>query len=819
MAAARPDTFARCLDDAEATMDETGQATNNGAVRATFGRYEVLRVLGRGATGIVWAARDPDLDRAVAIKALMSEAVTKERAARIRIEAVALAQLNHPHIVPIYDVGEVDGTTFIVMEWIRGQTLRQWLEQPHSIAEVIELFMAIGQGLTSAHRLGLVHRDFKPDNVLIDGSGRPLVVDFGLARNVFDSTDQASLSNPLSSASEVDTALTKTGAMLGTPAYMAPEQFELGDVDARTDIFAFTATLFEALAGHRPFRGESMLEHMHQVLHADRALVGRGTSIPARVRTVLQRGLAVRPADRFATMDDLLTALRRVRPRWRFPALGSALVAGGLIAGTVFGSALATTGESRPSVGSLSAATAEIATTDPAVDPWLQEAEDCERAGDLEGVLEATDRILALTSAPDPLARAQLLRARVLQVLERWPEAQAAASDGFDEALQLDDDDLLAELAVLSLQAAVDRDRASDRLETARSRIVQPSPTAQAWLDFGDASLTEEQGDPSKTIARLRHALGNVDDETPARLIGEMSSDLALILARLQTEEQGCAMMRRGRDAVAREYGSRHAYAIEKSLLVADCFMANDTDRAREELERTKEDLRRTRFPNDTLIEAHRDLQARFLFVTGHPHEALAALDGATEDRSGSSSPRPNHEFLRVQIYNQLGQHGDAYRVSRRFLDHCTKQLGPQNELTVYVRLLLASAEFGLGRLDEAEADYGEVVHRSVPGSLISLTAKVGVAEVDIERQRYRRAIASLVELIDALERKWDSEFAAEARRMLAVALARTDRRDEAEAEFRRALAALPKAGPTYERDAERIRDSARDVGVKLPSA
>ncbi|MCW5809037.1 MAG: serine/threonine protein kinase, partial [Deltaproteobacteria bacterium] len=197
------------------------------------GQYKVERVLGEGGMGVVYLARDLKLDREVAIK------VGIERSAaaigRLAREAMALARLSHPNVVVIHQVGELGGRAFVAMEYVPGGTARTWC-QGKGRREVVALYIAAGEGLAAAHAAGLVHRDFKPDNVLVGADGRPRVADFGLAR--------------VQLAAGVGAGM--TGA-LGTPAYMAPEQFGDGEVDARADQFALCASLWEALFGERPF--------------------------------------------------------------------------------------------------------------------------------------------------------------------------------------------------------------------------------------------------------------------------------------------------------------------------------------------------------------------------------------------------------------------------------------------------------------------------------------------------------------------------------------------------------------------------------------
>jgi len=268
---------------------------------ASVGRFAIDGIAGVGAMGIVYRGRDERLDRAVAVKVIRPERLAPDTQGRFEREARALAKVDHPGVVRVYEVGDVDGAMFLAMEYVVGGTLRQWLDDgPHPESEIVARFRQAGAGLLAAHQAGLVHRDFKPANVMIGARGRVCVTDFGL---VGDGAAQAEL--PPSGTWSL--ALTQTGAVLGTPAYMAPEQLEGGRTDPRSDQFSFCVALFEALAGHRPFAGETF-EALRQAVFEGRPLAPR-RPIARRVHRALRRGLARNPADRFASMQELLDAL------------------------------------------------------------------------------------------------------------------------------------------------------------------------------------------------------------------------------------------------------------------------------------------------------------------------------------------------------------------------------------------------------------------------------------------------------------------------------------------------------------------------------
>jgi eukaryotic-like serine/threonine-protein kinase len=278
----------------------------------SVGRYMLLDRLGVGGMGVVYSAYDPELNRKVALKMLrVGTARSQESQARMLREAQAMARLQHPNVLAIFDAGTFGDEVFIAMERVEGSTLTQWLAaRKRSWNEVLRVFLSAGRGLAAAHAAGLIHRDFKPDNVLIREDGRVSVTDFGLARDV-GATEAMALPAHGLVAVKGEEQLTRTGALLGTPAYMAPEQFLGGGVDARTDQFSFCVSLYEALHGERPFPGETWEALREGVLGHKVRASPKGVGVPPWLRRVLLRGLSPKPGSRFASMEELLTELER----------------------------------------------------------------------------------------------------------------------------------------------------------------------------------------------------------------------------------------------------------------------------------------------------------------------------------------------------------------------------------------------------------------------------------------------------------------------------------------------------------------------------
>jgi len=313
----------------------------------TLARYVLLHRLGGGGGGVVYAGYDPELDRKVAIKLLRARQDTEaadELRTRLMREAQAMAKLAHPNVIAVHDVGSYDESAlsvastledeaapgrgkleipargvFVVMELVDGSDLRKWLtEKPRSVSDIVRVMVAAGRGLAAAHEHGLVHRDFKPTNVLIGRDGRVRVLDFGLARTVGD--PEPSAETPLPPASGPDdsghgsalrTPLTEHGTVMGTPPYMSPEQHRAETADARSDQYGFCIALHEALYGKVPFSAKNLDELAKLKENAELPPPPPDANVPSWLRAIVARGLRPVPADRYASMAHLLADLDR----------------------------------------------------------------------------------------------------------------------------------------------------------------------------------------------------------------------------------------------------------------------------------------------------------------------------------------------------------------------------------------------------------------------------------------------------------------------------------------------------------------------------
>lgn len=302
-----------------------------------IGRYLVIERIGAGAMGQVFSAYDPELDRRIALKLLRPGAATPEHRARLAREAQTLARLSHPNVVTVFDVGTWQEQLFVALELVAGGSFRAWAaEQRPDRARIVQLFIAAGRGLAAAHAAGVVHRDFKPDNLLVASDGRPQVTDFGLA---------AAAPGPRSSPAappgpddpEALGTITETDALLGTPAYMAPDQLDGEPASPASDQFAFCVSLAEALCGHRPFEAATIAALRQKMLDGSPDLSAK-IPLPAALEAVLRRGLSPHADRRYPSLDALVEALERTqRPGrarlfWTVAGLGILVAIAGAVA-------------------------------------------------------------------------------------------------------------------------------------------------------------------------------------------------------------------------------------------------------------------------------------------------------------------------------------------------------------------------------------------------------------------------------------------------------------------------------------------------------
>ena len=337
--------MARGRDDtaswAALSSDATDAPSNDGAEDApseqlargtVVGRYTVLSLVGRGGMSEVYGAYDPELDRKIALKVLHPRraGVPPEQEGRLLREARVIAQISHPNVIAVHDVGTFGDRVFVAIAFVEGKTLRDWLaDRPRNRDEILAVFIDAARGLAAAHDQGVVHREFKPRNVLVGNDGVVRVTDFGLARWSDELPDGPSAGVTAARMEGVD--LTKTGRIVGTPLYMAPEQVNGQALDGRTDQFSFCVALYEALTGEHPFFDPRAGMTLAQAVTSGRfrPLPPR-SNVPGWLRRVVLRGLSPAPSDRWPSMTALISALGRDPARWRrrWLAAGAVVLAG-----------------------------------------------------------------------------------------------------------------------------------------------------------------------------------------------------------------------------------------------------------------------------------------------------------------------------------------------------------------------------------------------------------------------------------------------------------------------------------------------------------
>jgi len=652
------------------------------------GRYTVLELIGSGGMGVVYAAFDPELDRRVALKVLHpgsqgSIGSTNGRNRLLR-EAQSMAKLTHPNVITVHDVGTFGDRVFVAMEFVDGTTLREWLKHEHrEWPDIVEVFVRAGRGLAAAHAVGLVHRDFKPDNVLVGHDGRVLVMDFGLARQAGSvaPTVEAALSSgrlvTTGPSSVPEPVLTRTGAVLGTPAYMAPEQHAGGTIGPAVDQFSFCVALFEALYGMRPFSGNSVASLALAVLEGRPRDPPRNTEVPSWLHAVLLRGLGIDPMDRFPSMDALLAELQRDPPQGHRVWISVGVAIG--VASSIVGLWLlaqpdpaATCSESAAAFGSLwddrareaahqafSASAIEDAVTSmAAVDDWMRRWEAGWTASWISACESARARRPIVQTSTARLQCLDGARNEAVVLIERLTHAEAIDVEHAVAAVQsltpaTDCDGVSGPGAADNPRREhIDRELVQARtavwIGRAREAADRVAPLLHPAAGFEDAGI---EGRTFLEHGLAQRALGHA---TAARtslrraiLAGAVAGDAALEAdAWLALLEQVAQAMDREDDgwstAVAAEAAIRRAGDDPRAradLLVALGHLQLASGRPGDALERydTALDLRRAALPPEHLAIAEALLQSGVALDAGdrsrdaelHHAEALAMFERA----------------------------------------------------------------------------------------------------------------------------------------------------------------------------------------------
>ncbi len=487
------------------------------AVAETIGRYEIRDLIGRGGMGAVYVAYDPQLERRIALKIVRTSAFEDPKIrARLSHESRAMAKIRHTNVVSVYDAGELDDGVFIAMELIDGVTLSRWqASSERAWAAIATMYLAVGRGLVAAHAAGVVHRDFKPDNVLVDRDGRPAVTDFGLAVGLADPAGDA---------------------VVGTPRFMSPEQFASEAIDARSDQFSFAVALYEALYRQAPFAGTTASELATSVRAGAITARPADTAVPLALHRVLERALRVPRSERYpdmhAMLHDVAAAMPR-RSRWPWFAGGAAVVAAAATVALV----LRGGGEAAPTTAkrtTLLIPRFANTTGDPRLDDVLDvvAADVIYRSTTLEPLagLELV-RAAKATGGTDPDAIAAKLPGRTTIVV------RGTVGPGFDVALdgQTRHAGSTEELVVAVADLA--RDLRRRRGDDSVAEDPPPSSSIDALHDYAQATLQVASGDFKGAADRLRHALSLDPHFVTARV------SLGLVLYNLSDQKGAIAAM------------------------------------------------------------------------------------------------------------------------------------------------------------------------------------------------------------------------------------------------------------------------------------
>lgn len=819
-----------------------------------IGRFVVLAQVGAGGMGIVFAAYDPELDRRVAIKLLLHDGHRgEERRMRLLREAQAMARLSHPNVMTVYDVGTVGEDVYIAMEFVDGCTLGAHLKaQRRSVHEILDLFRAAGRGLAAAHAAGLVHRDFKPENVLVDRKGRVRVMDFGLATvaeddaqgseptaspsSASDDLDRADsagtggaparpravTSISMSSTSDAFERLTRTGAVLGTPAYMSPEQHMGMPADARSDQFSFCVALYEALYGTRPFPGDTHAALALNVLRGNHRPVPARPRVPYAVRRAIVRGLSANPEERFPDMEALLQVLDEDTARVRRRRLAAVLV--GV-------AAIGSYGVVRAAFDGPSACS-DVGTPVAAV--WNEDvtSQVLDRLGSVlpadaeKTAHSAVEGLSAYASAWKAARRGACEDARVRKVIsEEVLDARVACLDDRLRRVRA----LVAELraadrpVALKATSAVealpeiapcgdaayvlarwghDRDAAPEHGEAAdrlaggfaklhTGRYDEAIATAEALLD-ADAPLPPAlragalvlRADTAEKLGRFDEAQRAYEQAFVAAMqvdafdrAFEAARGLVHTLGYRRAETEAGLSWASVADELVTHLGDVRRRAELDNAVGSTLLVAGLRDDALERYERGLRRLEGIPGADTARAWAHNNL-AVALAAVGRLDEAFAQHQAAYEVRRARLGP--GHPDVAVSLANLAAVESarerldEAERLYRRAYEIRVAALGPEHVDVAGTLNNLGSIAEQTGRLDEAARDYAEA-HRILgarlgPGHPNTVVAALNRANVQLERGDVDGALRLLEDVWTQVDDAEDAELAAEVAERLARA-------------------------------------------------
>jgi eukaryotic-like serine/threonine-protein kinase len=731
----------------------------------SLGRYRVRERIGHGGCGLVLLAEDPQLDREVAIKVVLPTRAQESSASKwqdaLQREARALARLRHPNVVEVFDAGtteyldedtgELQPGVYLVMERLRGRTLRQWLaKQPRSWREIVDVHVQAARGLIAAHAVGIVHRDFKPDNVLLTEDGRVVLIDFGLADEARELDEPSSLD--ASDSNHGDVSVTRRSRIVGTPLYMAPEQHIGREVGPAADQYAWCVSLFSALYGRPPFAGDSMDEIVAHKFRGKLPGVAAPSGLPRALHRALARGLRVEPSARHPDIDALVRATQRATSGARrfVPMIAAGALASVATAAVMLGPV----GAQHPCDDS----------TRGWADGWSMERRD--------EVASALARL--------PAANASALASRVVEQVDhhgrRWQAAHdtvcgrdSAREDvlaqlecldrGLDQVTQVGD--ALAALTIDDFAQAsplLDGLRKPDEcLVAAHGSDLEPAQReelAELWRRADELGVQVDASGQLADPAWAEAALLRADELGDAALASTIAWRLGQVARAAGRLDEGAAHMRTAVFRAAAAHDHPRALRLMPLLLLAVGSDLAD----HEEAERLFEHAQVMSAQLDDSREAIADCETSMAYILIERGDKDGAL--ATYERvlaTYESLPELPRELPRVRmaIAGAAIEAGDLDRASA-LLERASDEL---DRLSLPTDLNYATIEFLEGGIAEERGDY-EAAHEGYASAVARLRVRLhghpfvgvglhGLGVVEKHMGRLDEATASLAEARD----------------------------------------------------------------------
>ncbi len=876
---------------------ETGPTADDAAARRAgptghpdpgtrIDRYLIERPLGAGGMGAVSLADDPELKRKVCLKLLRPDLVdpgdTQGTRSRLLREAQAMAQISHPNVVAVFDIGTHHGVVFIAMEYIEGWDLAKWLKlEPRRPSVVLDVFRAAGRGLAAAHRVGLIHRDFKPQNVMIGADGSVKVTDFGLARaEVARESERITGARAAAVLEEarprrdadslLESPLTRTGTLVGTPAYMAPEQVAGEAIDARCDQFAFAVALHEALSGERPFAGSSLTEIFAATVEERVRPLPKRPGVSRRVRAAIARGLRSEPAHRFPTMEAMLAEISPRGSRRVVLAAAAALaIGGGAVAAAAImrppgqdalcdgGPALAAAvwsdaGRERVRSAFLATGLTLAASTSALVvrelDAYAAEWSAAHRDACMATRVrqEQTDEMLTLRMTCLERRRAEL--AAAVEILER-PDAQLVDS-AFMLPANLSAVDDCADAEVLAAPLPLPRDPARrDRIAAVRTQLARAKATtdAQRWdqaRKLADPAVKEADAigwTPLQAEARLMAAQIDMqqarhDDAEKgfhaAALAGEQGGHdrvraeayLGLLEINQIRSQHDEAMRWAGyARAIIERTGSQPGLLGKLSLLLGDTHAdRGDSKNAIAEYRRAIEFLARDGGARSSDAAWARFRLGQYFFRQREFDKAMVEFEATLavwRELGGDDHPLAiNAIDIMSNTRREQGRPAEALALAERALAAYRRVWGEDHVVTAGAYSTLGLALQASGRFDDglAAQDKALEVYRRVHGpDHIYVAGHIGTIAVTlVNAGRLDQAAVRVKEAIAiAAAQGQDTTDVITYRGLLGTILTRSKKYDDAIAELERALASARK---TLAADAPQLADTMTRLGTAL---